>query len=286
MAMIDTWRHARGGSRKTVARLARRWLPRRTVNLTHLEPGLTLTVSLKRHLMFWSGGLARFEPATVRVLRAAVAPGDVVLDVGANIGFFTTLFSRWVGNAGRVLAIEPEPENQVLLTQNLQSNGCGNVTVCGCAVGAAAGIERFSTDEATGATGYLGDAVTAGEVAVGTGKVRVIETQVETIDALVERHAAAPAVVKLDIEGGELGALQGAVWTLSHHRPIIVSELTGRGGPAAVEFLECRDYRMWDLESGRVLGDGAHPFMVVAIPEEKLPETRARAVQEALTSGV
>ena len=54
------------------------------------------------------------------------------------------------------------------------------------------------------------------------------------------------------------------------HRPILVSELTGEGGPAAVALLESRDYRMWDLESGRLLGDGSHPFMVAAIPEETL----------------
>jgi hypothetical protein len=143
-------------------------------------------------------------------------------------------------------------------------------------------VAHFSLDEATGATGYLGDSATAGVVAVGAGKVRIIATRVETIDHLVACHAAPPRVVKLDIEGGELDALRGASRTLVDHRPIVVSELTGDHGPAAVEFLRRRGYRMWDLESGRPVGDGPHPFMIVAIPDEALASERSRRVLETL----
>jgi FkbM family methyltransferase len=282
MTLIESLKEVRSGGRKTMARLARRVLPRATVRLAHVDPGLSLTVNLRRHVMFWSGGLARFEPAAVRVLRAAVCPGDVVFDVGSNIGFFTTLFSRWVGTMGRVVAIEPEPENLTLLRHNLEANRCGNVVVCACAAGAAVGLNRFSMDEATGATGYLGDAATAGEVAVGTGKVRLIETCVETLDHLIARHNAPPRVVKMDIEGGELHALQGAHGMLSYHRPVVVSELTGAGGPAAVALLRGYNYRMWDLESGQGLEDGHHPFMVVAIPAEAQELERNLDVRRAL----
>jgi FkbM family methyltransferase len=282
MTLMDTLRNARGSGKKTVARLARRVLPRTTVSLSHVEPDLRLTVNLRRHVMFWSGGLSRFEPSSVQVLRAAVRPGDVVLDVGANIGFFATLFSRWVGDEGRVLAVEPEPENLVLLRHNLAANRCGNVTVCDCAVGATSGMAQFSMDSATGATGHLGQSATAGEIAVGTGQVRVIETRVETIDSLVESQAASPRVVKMDIEGGELAAMEGAALTLSRHRPVVVSELTGDLGPDAVDVLGRQGYRMWDLESGRPLGDGRFPFMIVAIPEEEIAGRRSELIQEAL----
>jgi FkbM family methyltransferase len=282
MTLMSTWRQARGSGKKTVARLARRVLPQATVSLAHLEPDLRLRVNLRRHVMFWSGGLARFEPSSVEVLKAAVRPGDVVFDVGANIGFYSTLFSRWVGAGGRVYAIEPEPENLAMLRYNLEANRCENATVCDCAVGVTGGVAHFSLDAATGATGHLGRSATAGEVAVGTGRVQVIETRVATLDDLVACHDAAPRVVKLDIEGGELDALRGAARTLDGHRPVVVSELTGDGGPAAVEFLGRHGYRMWDLESGRPLGDGPHPFMIVAIPDETLAGERSLAIRRAL----
>jgi FkbM family methyltransferase len=202
MTLMETWRHARGSGKKTAARLARRMLPRTKVTLAHVEPDLRLAVDLRRHIMFWSGGLARFEPYTVRVLRAAVEPGDVLFDVGANIGFFSTLFSRWVGAEGHVLAVEPEPENLNLLRRNLERNRCGNVTICAAAVGASKGIAQFSLDEATGATGHLGRTPTAGEMTVGRGKVQIIETKVETIDSLVQRHNTRPSLFPKFLRSG------------------------------------------------------------------------------------
>lgn len=285
MVFADTMRAARSNGKRAVARMARRVLPRTTVRLTHVEPDIRLTVNLRRHVMFWSQGLSRFEPSSVRVLRAAVERGDVVLDAGANIGFFTTLFSRWVGGEGRVLAVEPEPENLALLRRNLEDNGCRNVTVCDCAVGEQSGVAQFSLDEATGATGHLGHTPTAGEVAVGSGRIRVVETRVDTIDSLVESNRLRPQVIKMDIEGGEAGALLGASRTLAEYRPILVSELTGERGPEAMTLLDRLGYWMADLESGQVVERERRPFMIVAIPSEVRKGGRSQAILKAL-SGV
>jgi FkbM family methyltransferase len=262
--------------------MARRILPKSTIRLSHVEPGVKLTVSLRRHVMFWSQGLAQFEPSSVRATRAAIRKGDHVLDVGANIGFFSTLFSRWVGDDGRVLAIEPEAENCKFLRGNLESNRCRNVTICECAVAAAAGRSDFSVDAATGATGRLGAEVTASELAVGTGRLQVVETRVETIDSLCEVNQIVPAFLKLDIEGGEIGALEGALRVVRTARPVIVSELTGVGGCEVVDFLSREGYRMWDLETSQPVGPDDRPFMVIAIPAEEEEGERARRIKEAI----
>ncbi|MEJ7638765.1 MAG: hypothetical protein WKF75_12515 [Singulisphaera sp.] len=72
VAFAQTWMQARGRGKTVVARMARRVIPRTTVSLAHVEPDVRLTVNLRRHVMFWTGGLAKFEPYSVRVLRAAV----------------------------------------------------------------------------------------------------------------------------------------------------------------------------------------------------------------------
>lgn len=275
------WGHAK----QEVARLLRRVLPAATVTLRHVEPGLTLRVNLRRHVMFWSGGLSRFEPCTVRVLRAAVESGDTVFDVGGNIGFFSTLLSRYAGPSGRVLVFEPEPANLGLLRVNLGANHCVNVTVVACAAGAEAGTAVFSLDDATGATGHLGPGATAGELAVGTGKVRLMETPVETIDRVAESSGTSPDVIKMDIEGGELQALTGAVETLRRHRPIVVSELTGASGVDVVRLLDGLGYSMWDLESGRSVAAGEHAFMIVAVPAERAATPRGQRVRQAVALG-
>ncbi len=282
MTLTETLKDARGLGKKAVARLARKVLPKTTITLTHVDPGLKLTVNLRRHVMFWSGGLARFEPFTVKALRAVVEPGDTVYDVGANVGFFATLLSRLVGASGQVLAFEPEPENLTLLRANLDQNQCRNVTVEACALGETPGTAIFSLDEATGSTGHLGGEPTAGELAVGTGKVRLIETRVETIDVVSERLGVVPKVIKMDIEGGEIHALRGARETLTRSRPLVLSELACEQGADVVRFLDGLDYRLWDLETGRMVRPGDHPFMVVAVPAESVDGDRAQRVIKAL----
>jgi hypothetical protein len=70
-----------------------------------------------------------YEPDVSHILGKVLREGDVVIDVGANIGFFTVLASLLVGPAGRVVAFEPEADNLARLRANLAHNVCKNVTV-------------------------------------------------------------------------------------------------------------------------------------------------------------
>src|SRR5262249_24187190 len=158
-----------------------------------------------------------------------------------------------------------------------------NVAICKCAAGARHGTEPFSVDAATGATGHLGGAPTVGELSVGTGALRVISMRVETIDSLTERFGVVPRVIKLDIEGQEIRALEGAARTLASSRPIIVAELTGEEAGNAISLLWRHEYRLWDLESGEAVENDFQPFMAVAIPAEECEAERGLTIRAALT---
>src|SRR5438094_750470 len=62
-----------------------------------------------------------------RFIESLVHPGDVAVDVGANIGYHTLIFARAVGERGRVFAYEPDPDNFRLLRRNVELNGYRNV---------------------------------------------------------------------------------------------------------------------------------------------------------------
>jgi FkbM family methyltransferase len=70
-----------------------------------------------------------WEPSEAAFLRSALSPGDTFLDVGANFGYFSVFGSILVGPSGRVVAIEPEGRNLLLLKANLWRHGCGNAVV-------------------------------------------------------------------------------------------------------------------------------------------------------------
>ena len=75
-----------------------------------------------------------FEPVETRFCVGAAKPGFVVVDIGANIGYYTLLFARQVGASGKVYAFEPDQDNFRLLSANVGMNAYGNVTAVQAAV--------------------------------------------------------------------------------------------------------------------------------------------------------
>jgi FkbM family methyltransferase len=158
--------------------------------------------------------LGTYERDLQNLLVRKVRPGNVVWDIGANVGFFTLLAARLTGTAGRIVAIEPLPRNLDLLRAHLDLNQIGNVTVLGQAVADAAGTALFAA-AASPSMGRL-------DTAAG------FEVTVTTVDTLVESGVApAPHIIKMDIEGAESRALAGARRTLERHRPVLLLSTHG-----------------------------------------------------------
>ena len=136
-----------------------------------------------------------------------VRRGDRVCDVGANIGYYTLLFERLVGPEGKVVAIEPEPDNLAQLRRLVEVNGFTNVEILPVAAGEAPGevlLER-------GLNGLVR--------LEGNYDLRV---PVIAIDALADR---ACDVVKIDIEGFEGQALAGMRETIARRAPRLFVEV-------------------------------------------------------------
>ena len=162
--------------------------------------------------MFWSGGLARFEPFTVKALRAAVEPGDTVLRRRGEhrVLLDPALAARRPRRPGRGLrARAGEPRAAAVRTSNATAAGTSRSSPAPSARAGHGDLQPRRGHRRRPATSAA--TPTAGELAVGTGKVRLIETRVETIDGLCERLGSAPDVIKMDIEGGEIHALAGRV---------------------------------------------------------------------------
>jgi len=141
--------------------------------------------------------------------RSAVSAGDVVLEAGANVGAYTTLFAQWAGAAGRVIAFEPDPIAYAGLQAHLALNGIENrVSAVPAAVaGNGGGRLRFAQFESSGIS-----RLATGSEPPGTTIREVAST---SIDRYCARHHLLPTVIKIDVEGAELAALQGARSTIA-----------------------------------------------------------------------
>jgi FkbM family methyltransferase len=149
----------------------------------------------------------------MRLFQQLVPPGSVVVEGGANIGPHTVALSKLVGTGGEVHAFEPQRLVFQALCANLALNGCANVHAYQAALGASSGevlVPAVPPDrpENFGAIGLAG--VSSGE-----------RTPLRRLDEL-DLHAC--RMIKLDVEGMEIQALQGAAETVRRLRPLLYVE--------------------------------------------------------------
>jgi FkbM family methyltransferase len=132
-----------------------------------------------------------YEPDVWRELLGSVRTGDVVADVGANVGLYTVAIARRVGRTGRVIAYEPDAGNADLLRRNLAMNGVESVVE----------VREVAVGGERGEIPFLSDRQQSRFDPVGDSRVGVV-----TLDDEFERLA----LLKIDVEGFEGSVLQGA----------------------------------------------------------------------------
>ena len=162
------------------------------------------------HTCFYHGDLP-YERFTEALLRTYLREGDVFLDVGANIGYFTRIASTLVGPTGHVHAFEPMPSAIRLLRKN--SEHLANVSLYEIALSDHRGNSDFSVRK-QGETSSLGGDPLAAEM---------IRVRTDTIDNLFSAHDRVD-VIKIDVEGYEYEVLQGARATIQMNQPLLYFE--------------------------------------------------------------
>jgi len=190
-------------------------------------------------------------------VRDLVGPGDLVVDVGANIGYVTMLLSRWVGESGRVYSMEPTPVTFELLAHNVSRLNLANVALFPYALSSREGSAWMEVprDSAGMDNLYESHLADAGDASPGGDRQCAVHTR--RLDSLLHGRSLPVGFMKIDVEGHELQVLQGAEDVLSTDRPALLIEIGGNpdeaGGHAAevFRFLAARGYLPYLFEGGR-----------------------------------
>jgi FkbM family methyltransferase len=155
--------------------------------------------------------LGLFEPAESRLVKELLNPQDAFVDVGAHIGWFTTIAAQCVGKEGQVIACEPYPPNVAALKENLALNGAANVRLVDMALGSRPGTLSLGFDADSGATTALD----------WGGPAQRVEAPMTTLDE-VTADVAAVTLLKMDVEGWEAHVLRGGSEVLARTEHVLI----------------------------------------------------------------
>jgi FkbM family methyltransferase len=185
--------------------------------------------------------------------------GKTVYDIGGWEGVFTLFFSRAVGSAGHVVTFEPNPDNRRIIEENLRLNGFGNVMLRPVALGRVAQNATLAVGRNNSGQGSIRQELKSGILEKKGSQIHQVE--VDTLDHQIEvRQLPLPDFIKIDVEGMELGVLEGMKETLRRVKPRFLIEVHecglqdyGDNARAVVEWLLARDYAILHVETGQTV---------------------------------
>lgn len=217
----------------------------------------------------------RWDPELLGIARLLVRRGQIIWDVGANVGLFSSAAAFHAGPQGGVIAMEADLDAAVLLnrTARCQPPTHAAITVLPLAISDSIGFVRFSIANRARAANSI-----EGYGSTQTGGVA--ETRVLPSFALdnVLDHFPPPDVLKIDVEGAELRVLAGAERLLSQARPVLYCEVSSATRSEVTVLLEKFSYKLWDGSRFDGSLSGASDVATenaVAIPQEKVAQVLA-----------
>ena len=168
--------------------------------------------------------------------------GDIVIDIGAHIGLYTITSSKQVGNTGKVVAIEADPDNFELLKRNIALNNLTNVLPLNYAV--------FSTKTRIKLYEQSASAKYNSVILARAAKTEnYVEVNADTLDSILEQNGINQVNwIKIDVEGAEFEVLKGSTKTLSSNDISLLVEIHNIDDPHhydnIVDFLKYHNYEI------------------------------------------
>ena len=192
--------------------------------------------------------LGIYEPELQELIKQRLRPGAVFFDIGANAGLYTLLAANQLG-AGRVYSFEPLPVNVSNLRKHVDLNHFRNVNIFNVAVSDCEGQASFEI----GITCADGRLAPGGNLTVST----------VSLDSMISHcEVKPPNYIKMDIEGGEFRALQGAKECFTRYRPELFLATHGK----IVHDQCCESLRSWKYATNVAYDVGEDRGAVHAVP--------------------
>ncbi len=190
-----------------------------------------------------------YEPEETRIVMEHVKPGDVVLDIGANIGYYTLILADLAGPNGKVYAFEPDPESFRLLGKNIHENNYENVEL----------VPKAVSDQNREINLYRDRFNNLDHrIFAQSGECEVVKIEAIRLDDYFPRDFGPICFIKMDIQGAEGYAIEGMRKLLDSSKSVkIVTEFwpeglnaSGYGAKNYLDELEKMGFVFFDIGKG------------------------------------
>ena len=241
------------------------------ISIKHHHTGEQFKIHSFRHRGYWFKRAHR-EKFTIKSFSKILKKGDVVIELGGHVGYLSAIFANLVGTTGKVIVFEPGLDNLKYIRANLLKYS--QVEIVEIAASDRVGVATFYEENLTGQNNSLIQDYDVLRVnASGSGvecEITPRKVSTTTLDQFVSDHKLVPDLVKIDIEGAELLALQGACEILKNIRPIFMVEITNRT-KEVVELFRAHKYRLFSEIGAELKSDATIPerlWNTFAVPVE------------------
>lgn len=222
-----------------------------------LKPNYLIIQNQKLYIDKWDDIVSQelilsgvWEEYETELIKENLREGDVILDVGAHIGYYSLIAASIVGEKGKVYAFEPEPRNYKLLEKNIRENGYKNVVL----------INKAVTDKKKRISLFINDKNTGDHRIYDSGDRRKkIPIDAISLDEYFGGKDRKLNLIKLDIQGAEFFALKGARRLLRDSKNIKIItefwprglELCGSSGEEYLKLLEENKFRLFNINEAK-----------------------------------
>ena len=241
--------------------------------------GHKMVLDSKDSLNLFLNGI--YEEFETNFVKKEIKKGDVVLDIGANIGYYTLIFAKLVGETGKVFAFEPDPINFSLLKKNIEINGYKNVVL----------IQKAVSDKSEKLKLFLSETNNGDHrIYNWDGSRKSVEIESIKLDEYFEDTKQRINFIKMDIQGAEYGAVSGMTNLLNQNKSVkIISEFwpTGlkRFGGSAIKYLELlekNDFKLYELnEKNKRLDPVSDEYLLKTYANDNKSYTNLFCTREA-----
>ncbi|MFZ3137577.1 MAG: FkbM family methyltransferase [Thermodesulfovibrionales bacterium] len=199
--------------------LLKRYIKNLLLNV--LPDGLLLTIKK----IYYTRSLISFNEADVHVIKLLITSGDCVIDIGANIGWYTKILSELVGSKGRVFSIEPIPSTFNLLAYFVNKFKLNNVHLSNFSISDKDGevLMEIPMYESGGKNYYQAKIVKENQNNNNFMDKFII--QAKSLDSFFSRSPNKIDFIKCDVEGHELSVVRGAVKLIAKSKPAWLIEI-------------------------------------------------------------